>query len=250
MTELALACLPLGESMYTHIQSELADNKLLSALPHTERERLQRYLRRVKLPFGKVVHEPGTTRRDVYFPIDCVFSKQFVTADGGAVEVASVGREGLVGVPLLLGCTGTPIRTVVQVAGSAWCGPGAELHQELTRDPALQNLVLRFTQALMIEMGQNATCYQHHSVEQQLCLWLLLMQDRTGSTHLRFTQDLIAQTLGVRRESVNEAIQRLAGHGIVRNGRGSIEVLDRAGLEAASCDCYRVITREYARLLP
>ncbi|MBS0381319.1 MAG: Crp/Fnr family transcriptional regulator [Proteobacteria bacterium] len=235
--------------MRTDGQIDLADNKLLATLPGTDRERLRRYLHPVELSFGKVVHEPGTARRNVYFPVSCVFSKQFLTATGDAAEVASIGNEGMVGIPLLLGCTHTPIRTLVQVAGSAWCGDSATMRQEFVRNEALQNVIFRFTQALMTQMGQNAVCYQRHSVEQQFCLWLPLMLDRTRSYHLHLTQDLIAHTLGIRRESVNEIISRLARRGVIRHECGCIEVLDRARLERASCECYGVINREYARLL-
>ncbi len=236
--------------MRTDGQPDLASNKLLVNLPGADRERLLQYLHLVELPFGKVVHEPGATRGDVYFPKSCVFSKQFTTAAGDAAEVASVGSEGVVGVPLLLGCTGTPIRTVVQVAGSAWCGNSAALRAEFVHSGALQNLILRFTQALMTQMGQNAVCYQHHSVEQQFCLWLLLTMDRAHSNRLHLTQDLIAQTLGIRRPSVSEITSRLAHKGIIRHARGCIEVLDRTRLETTCCECYDVINREYARLLP
>ena len=235
--------------MRADVQPHLTDNRLLAALPDTDRERLLRYLHLVELPFGKVVHEPGTARRNIYFPVSCVFSKQFVTATGHAAEVASVGNEGLVGIPLLLGCTNTPIRTVVQVAGSAWRADSVALREEFVHSGALQNLVLRFTQALMTQMGQNAVCYQHHSIEQQFCLWLLLALDRAHSDHLHLTQDLIALTVGMRRESVNEVVNRLAHKGIIRHLRGSIKVLDRTRLESTCCECYGVIRREYARLL-
>lgn len=231
-------------------QTTLANNKLLMALPGADRERLLKSLHLVALPLGKVVHEPGTARRSVYLPVTCVFSKQYVTSAGGAAEVASVGNEGLVGLPLLLGANGTPIRTVVEVAGSAWCGDGAALRRELAQSSAFQNLVLRFAQALMTQMGQNAVCYQHHSVEQQFCLWLLLTMDRARSNRLHLTQELIAHTLGTRRESVNGVTNRLVREGIIRHVRGSIEVLDRSRLERACCECYGVINREYARLLP
>lgn len=236
--------------MRTDGHPDLASNKLLADLPDTDRERVLRYLHLIELPFGKVVHEPGTARCDVYFPVSCVFSKQFTTAAGDAAEVASVGCEGVVGVPLLLGCTGTPVRTVVQVAGSAWCGNSVALRAEFVHSGALQNLVLRFTQALTTQMGQNAVCYQHHSVEQQFCLWLLLTIDRAHSNHLHLTHDLIAQTLGIRRPSVSEIISRLTHKGIIRHVRGYIEVLDRTRLESTCCECYGVINREYARLLP
>lgn len=235
--------------MRTGGQPDPADNKILVALPRHDRERLLRYLHLVELPFGKAVHEPGTVRRNVYFPVTCVFSKQFVTAAGDAAEVASVGNEGVVGVPLLLGCTGTPVRTAVEVAGSAWCGDAAPLRHEFVHSERLQNLVLRFTQALMTQMGQNAVCYQRHSVEQQFCLWLLLTLDRAHSDGLHVTQDMIAQTLGIRRESVNEVTTRLTRRGIIRHTRGYIEALDRTRLESTCCECYGVINREYARLL-
>lgn len=228
----------------------LVGNKLLAALPDPERQQLLRHLHLVELPLGKVVHEPGTVRHNIYFPVGCVFSKQFVTAAGDAAEVASVGPEGLVGIPLLLGCTNTPVRTVVQVAGPAWCGDSAALREAFVHIGALQNLVLRFTLALMTQMSQNAVCYQCHSVEQQFCLWLLLTLDRACSNQLRITQDLTAQTLGIRRASVSEVESRLAHEGIVRHTRGSIEVLDRTRLESMCCECYDVINREYARLLP
>lgn len=230
-------------------QPGLADNRLLAALSGPDGDRVRSCLHLAELPLGKVVHEPGTTRRDIYFPVSCVFSKQYVTAAGDAAEVACVGNEGLVGLPLLFGCTRTPIRTVVQVAGRAWRGDHVPLQQEFVRNPAWQGLVLRFAEALMTQMGQNAVCYQHHSAEKQFCLWLLLTLDRAHSSHLQFTQDLIAQTVGMRRETVNEVTHRLAHAGIVRHGRGCIDVLDRKRLEGTCCECYGVINREYARLL-
>lgn len=239
-----------AECAHTNSELGLTGNKLLAALPGSDRARLRECLNRVELPFGKVVHEPGTTRRLVYFPLTSVFSKQYVTATGDAAEVASVGNEGLVGLPLLLGRAGAPIRTVVQVAGSAWCGDKVPLRQELARGGALQNLVLRFAEALMTQMGQNAVCYQRHSVEQQFCLWLLLMLDRVHTDHLRATEELIAQTLSIRRESVSAVTGRLAREGVLRHARGYLEVLDRPHLERRCCECYGVITREYARLLP
>lgn len=236
--------------MFKDGQPDLADNRLLAALPSADRERLRASLHRVELPFGKVVHETGAVRRHVYFPVSCVFSKQFVTSAGLAAEVASVGNEGVIGVPVLLGCTRTPVRTVVEVAGTAWCGAGDALHREFARNGILQNLVLRFTQALLVQIGQNAVCYQHHSAEQQFCLWLLLALDRARSDHLRLTQERIAETLGIRRETVSEVMRHLAGSGIIRHARGYIQVLDRRRLEGACCECYGVINREYARLLP
>ncbi|MGH8111702.1 MAG: Crp/Fnr family transcriptional regulator [Rhodanobacteraceae bacterium] len=232
------------------VRPALMGNKLLAALPETDREHLRRHLRRVEVPFGEAVHTPGTRRHRIYFPVDCVFSAQFVTAAGSGAEVASIGNEGLVGLPLLLGASGTPSRTVVQVAGSAWCGDGIVLRDEFSRSVALQHVVLRFTEALMIQMGQNAACYQHHSIEQQFCLWLLLMLDRTRSSHLHVTQEFVALTLGIRREGVNEVASRLMRDGIIRHTRGSIDVLDRARLERACCECYGIISHEYARLLP
>jgi CRP-like cAMP-binding protein len=236
--------------MHTDGQPHLANNKLLAALPDPDRECLRGNLHLVELPFGKVVHEPGSARQNIYFPVSCVFSKQYTTAAGDAAEVASVGSEGLVGIPLLLGCTSTPIRTVVQIAGSAWCGDSDALRGTFVHSGALQNLILRFTQALMTQMGQNAVCYQHHSVEQQFCLWLLLTMDRAHSSHLHLTQDLIAQTLGIRRPSISAIVSRLAQRGIVRRVRGYIEILDRTRLESTCCECYGIINREYARLLP
>lgn len=235
--------------MRTTAQPDVTGNKLLATLPSPDRERVAKLLRPAKLVAGRVVHAPGTVRRTVYFPVDCVFSKQFLTAAGDAAEVASVGNEGLVGVPLLLGSTGTPLQSVVEVAGMAWCGDGASLRAEFTRSGAFQNLVLRFTQALMTQIGQNAVCYQHHSAEQQFCLWLLLALDRAHSNHLQVSQERVGQTLGMRRESINGIVQRLARNGIIRHTRGHLEVLDRPQLEQRCCECYAVINREYARLL-
>lgn len=230
--------------------SRLTDNKLLAALPRADRERLRANLRLVVLPFGRAIHRPGVQRTSVYFPIDCVLSKQFLTSSGDAAEVASIGNEGLVGTPLLLGATATPLYTVVEVAGSAWCADAMTLRRELERSADLRSLVQRFVAAEAIQIAQNAICYQHHSIEQQFCLWLLLLLDRSQSPLLHLTQDVIGRTIGVRRESINEVISRFARRRVIRHARGVLEVLDRQALEQACCECYAVITSEYARLLP
>lgn len=231
-------------------QQSQTGNKLLNALPSGDRARLLPHLRRIELPFGKVIHAPGSARRRVYFPVNCVVSKMYVTEAGDFAEVAIVGNEGLIGIPLLFGCTNTPVLSLVQVAGSAWYGDGSAVRREFEQSGGLRSLTLHFIQAVSTQMGQNAVCYRHHRVEQQLCCWLLLLLDRVHSDPLRVTQQLIAQTLGIRREGVNAAVGHLQRSGILRHTRGCIEVLDRSHLESACCECYFVMKREYERLLP
>jgi CRP-like cAMP-binding protein len=224
-------------------------NCLLRALPVDEWERLLPQLELVEMPLGHVLYESGTQLRHVYFPTTSIVSLLYVMEDGSSAEIAVVGNEGMVGVALFMGGETTPSRALVQSAGYAYRLKGQVLKDEFTRAAALQHLLLRYTQALLTQMAQTAVCNRHHSVDQQLCRWLLLSLDRLPSNKLTMTQELIANMLGVRREGVTEAAGKLQGAGLIRYSRGQITVLDRAGLEAVSCECYRIVRAEYDRLL-
>jgi CRP-like cAMP-binding protein len=225
-------------------------NNLLAALAHEERERLDPHLKLVPMPLGTVVYEPGDVQRHVYFPIDCIVSLLYVMKDGASAEIAVVGNEGLVGVALFMGGEATPSRAVVQCAGSAFRLPGRRIKEEFHRDGKMQQLLLRYTQALLTQMAQTAVCNRHHPVEQQLCRWLLLSLDRLPSNQLNMTQELIANMLGVRREGVTAAAAKLQRLGTIRYSRGKMTVLDRLRLEQLCCECYAVVKKETDRLLP
>ena len=225
-------------------------NSLLAALSAPEQERLFPQLELVPMPLGKVLYESGNRLGHVYFPTDCIVSLLYVMEDGASAEIAVVGNEGLVGVALFMGGETTPSRAVVQSAGFAYRLPGAIIKQEFNRGGAMQELMLRYTQALLTQMAQTAVCNRHHSVDQQLCRWLLLSLDRLPSEELTMTQELIANMLGVRREGVTEAAGQLQSAGLIRYSRGHITVLDRARLEERVCECYAVVKREFDRLLP
>jgi CRP-like cAMP-binding protein len=203
------------------------------------------------MPIGKILYESGAVSRYVYFPTTSIVSLLHVTRGGVSAEVAVVGKEGMLGVAVLLGGATMPSRAVVQSAGFAY-----RLSAELLRDacyreaPPVLPLLLRYTQALVTQIAQTAVCNRHHGLEQQLCRWLLLNLDRLPSNHLEMTQELIANMLGVRREGVTEAAGKLQRAGLIRYSRGRIEVLDRAGLEKRVCECYREVKKEYDRLLP
>ena len=224
-------------------------NHLLAALPAADYERILPELEPIGLPLGMVVYESGGTLGYVYFPTDSIISLLYVMEDGASAEIAVTGFEGLVGIALFMGGETTPSRAVVQSAGSAYRLRAAVLKKEFDIGGALQHLALRYTQALITQMAQTAVCNRHHSVEQQLCRWLLLSLDRLSSNQLSMTQDLIANMLGVRREGVTEAAGRLQKAGMIRYSRGHIEVLDRPQLEARVCECYAVVKKEYDRLL-
>jgi CRP-like cAMP-binding protein len=224
-------------------------NRLLLALPPPERERLYPHLQLVSMPLGAVVYEPGAKLRHIYFPTNCIISLLYVLKDGASAEIAVVGREGAVGVSLFMGGETTPSRAVVQSAGHAYRPTGARLKQEFERHGELLHLLLRYTQSLITQMAQTAVCNRHHSLDQQLCRWLLLSLDRLDSNELKMTQELIANMLGVRREGVTEAAGRLQKLGVIRYSRGKITVLDRPRLEALSCECYGVVKRESDRLM-
>ena len=225
-------------------------NHLLGALPAAELKRLRKQLERVEMELGHVVYESGRLVDHVYFPGNCIVSLLYVLEDGASAEIAVVGHEGMVGISLFMGGETTPSRAVVQSAGYAFRLPNAVMMEEFRRGGAVQHLMLRYTQALITQMAQTAVCNRHHSVDQQLCRWLLLSIDRLESPKLTMTQDLIANMLGVRREGVTEAAGKLQKARVISYRRGHIEVLDRDALERRSCECYEVVRRETARLLP
>jgi CRP-like cAMP-binding protein len=225
-------------------------NHLLAALPNNDFDRLTPHLRLVSLSLGEALYESGVALRNVYFPIDSIVSLLTVMTDGASAEVALVGNDGVVGVSLFMGGESTPSRAVVQSAGHAYCLRAATLKSEFTRAGAMQHLLLRYTQALLTQMAQTAVCNRHHTLDQQLCRWLLLSLDRLPSSELAMTQDLIANMLGVRREGVNDAAGKLQEAGLIHYSRGHIVVLDRLGIEARTCECYAVVKKESDRLLP
>src|SRR5438128_6516172 len=225
-------------------------NHLLAALPPVEQDRLYPHLKLVPMPLGKVLYESGDLLRHVYCPTDSIVSLLYVLADGASAEISVVGNEGLIGIALFMGGESTPSRAIVQSAGHAYQLIGQQLKEEFHRNGELQILLLRYTQALITQMAQTAVCNRHHSVDQQLCRWLLLSLDRLSSNQLTMTQELIANMLGVRREGVTEAAGKLQTRGLIHYSRGRILVLDRRGVEARSCECYQVVKTEFDRLLP
>jgi len=225
-------------------------NHLLAALPADEYARLRPNLELVPMPLGAALYEPGSRMRHVYFPTTSIVSLLCVMEDGASAEIAVVGNEGIVGVSLFMGGETTPSRAVVQSAGHAYRLKGQLLKEEFYRAGPMQRLLLRYTQALLTQMAQTAVCNRHHSLDQQLCRWLLLSLDRLPSNELIMTQELIANMLGVRREGVTEAARNVQKAGLIDYRRGHITVLDRAGLEARACECYAVVKRECDRLLP
>jgi len=224
-------------------------NRLLAALPATDYERLLPDLEPVPLPLGWVVYESGGKLNHVYFPTNCVISMLFIMENGASAEIAVAGNEGLVGISLFMGGETTPSRAIVQSAGHGYRLKAAALQNEFQLGGALHHLALRYTQALITQMAQTAVCNRHHSVEQQLCRWLLLSLDRLNSNELVMTQELIANMLGVRREGVTEAAGNLQKAGLIQYSRGHITVLNRPGLEQHVCECYAVVKKEYDRLL-
>jgi CRP-like cAMP-binding protein len=225
-------------------------NHLLDALPATEYERLVPHLERVEMPLGKVLYESGCELTYAYFPTTCIVSLLYVLATGQSAEIAMVGNEGIVGVSLFMGGNSMPNRAVVQSSGYGYRLRGPILKQEFSRNGPLLCLLLRYTQALITQMAQTAVCNRHHSVDQQLCRWLLLSLDRLTGNELAMTQELIANMLGVRREGVTEAAGKLHKAGLIDYHRGHITVLDRPELEARVCECYQVVKAEFDRLLP
>jgi len=225
-------------------------NHLLDAFTLPAQRRVFPLLRLIEMPLGKVLYESGDELPDVYFPSDCIISLLYVLEDGASAEIAVVGNEGLIGIALFMGGQTTPSRAIVQSAGHAYKLAGRLIKDEFRDDGDTQQLLLRYTQALITQMAQTAVCNRHHSLEQQLCRWLLLSLDRLAASELNMTQQLIATMLGVRREGVTEAAGRLQRLGVIRYFRGRIEVIDRAMLETLCCECYAVVKRETDRLLP
>lgn len=230
-------------------------NRLLAALPVDEYARLLPHLGLVPMPLGKVLCEPGSQLHHAYFPTTSIVSLLYVMEDGASAEIAVIGNDGVVGVALFMGGETTTSRAVVQSAGHAYRLPGQLLKDAFhraggRRAGALQSLLMRYTQALLTQMAQTAVCNRHHSVDQQLCRWLLLSLDRLPSNELAMTQELIANMLGVRREGVTEAAGKLHHAGLINYSRGKITVADRPGLEARVCECYAVVKKEFDRLLP
>ena len=225
-------------------------NQLLAALPAAEWSRWLPHLEPVELPLGKVLSESGAHMSHVYFPTTAIVSLLYVMEDGSSAEIAVVGREGLVGVSLFMGGESTPSRALVQSAGQGYRLRAHLMLLEFNRAGPVLHLLLRYTQALITQMSQTAVCNRHHSLDQQLCRWLLLSLDRLACDDLVMTQELIANMLGVRREGVTEAARALQAAGLISYRRGHITVLDRPGLQRRACECYAVVKKEYDRLLP
>jgi CRP-like cAMP-binding protein len=232
------------------VTDTVRQNHLLDALPESDLVRLLPLLERVPLVLGEVLYESGEQLRHVYFPVNAIVSLLYVMEDGASAEIAIVGNEGIVGISLFMGGETTPSRAIVQSAGHAYRLKGQLLKDEFCRAGPMQHLLLRYTQALLTQMSQTAVCNRHHSLDQQLCRWLLLSLDRLQSNELTMTQELIANMLGVRREGVTEAAGNLQNAGLIKYSRGKIQVLDRPGLEARVCECYAVVKKEFDRLLP
>jgi CRP-like cAMP-binding protein len=225
-------------------------NRLIAALPEEERQHWLLQLEFVDLPLGQVLYESGGTLSHVYFPTTAIVSLLYVMGNGASAEIAVVGNEGIVGISLFMGGDSTSSRAVVQSAGQGFQLKAQSLKEEFNRAGAVLHLLLRYTQALITQMAQTAVCNRHHSLDQQLCRWLLLSLDRLQGNELLMTQELIANMLGVRREGVSEGALKLQHAGLIHYVRGHITVLDRLGLEKRSCECYAVVKKEYDRLLP
>ena len=224
-------------------------NHLLAAMLDAEFNRLAPHLELVPLLLGDVLVESGAVLRHVTFPTTAIISLHYLLENGGSSEMAGVGNEGVLGVSLFMGGMSTPSRAVVQTGGFGYRLRAAVLMEEFNRAGPVMRLLLRYTQALLTQMAQTAVCNRHHTVEQQLCRWLLLTLDRVPTHDLTMTQELIANMLGVRREGVTEAAGRLQQRGMISYRRGHISVLNRAGLETGACECYQVVKKEFARLL-
>ena len=229
--------------------AELTGNRLLARLSPEEYERLLPHLEPVSFALGEVIYESGGRQSHIYFPTNAIISLLYLMENGSSAEMGVAGKEGLVGVALFMGGNTVPNRAVVQSAGDALRMKTKVLKDEFARGGTFQCLLLRYTQALMTQMSQTAVCNRLHTVEQQLCRWLLLSRDRLDTDELVMTQELIANMLGVRREGVTHAAGRLQESGLISYVRGRITILDRRGLEAAVCECYKVVKDEYDRLL-
>ena len=224
-------------------------NHLLAALPAAEFERLAPYLEPVAMRLGETIYEPGERLQHVYFPTTAIVSLLYIMESGASAEMAGVGNEGVLGISLFMGGDTTPSSAVVQTAGHCYRLEARLLKEEFNRAALVQKLLLRYTQALVTQMTQTAACNRHHSIEQQLCRWLLLTLDRLPSTELIMTHELVAGAFGVRRESITEAAGNLQRAGLIGYRRGHISVFERSGLEAGACECYAVVKKEFSRLL-
>lgn len=225
-------------------------NHLIAALPSDVQNRLLPNLELVPLPLGKVLYESGDTLRYVYFPIDCIVSLLYVMENGSSAEISVVGKEGIIGIALFMGGESTPSRAIIQSGGYAYRLLGQKFKEEFNRHTEMLMLLLRYTQSLITQMAQTAVCNRHHSIDQQLCRWLLLSLDRLPTNCLTMTQELIANMLGVRREGVTEAAGKLQKLGVIEYSRGKITVLSRPQLEQLTCECYAVVKKETDRLMP
>lgn len=225
-------------------------NHLLAVLPDAEWQRWLPHLEEIEMPLGQVLYESGSTLNYVYFPTTAIVSLLYLLENGASAEIAVVGNDGIVGISLFMGGETTPSRAVVQSAGQGYRLRAATMKEEFSRAGPVLHLLLRYTQALITQMTQTAVCNRHHTLDQQLCRWLLLSLDRLNGNELVMTQELIANMLGVRREGVTEAAVRLQAAGLIRYSRGHITILDRRGLEKRTCECYAVVKKESDRLLP
>ena len=232
------------------IFSDAFHNQLIAALPEAALARWLPHLELAHMPLGAVIYESGCEMTHMYFPTTSIVSLLYVMRSGASAEIAVVGHEGVVGLPLIMGGGSTPSRALVQSAGEGFRFAASLMLQEFERSAPVMHLLLRYTQSLITQMAQTAACNRHHSLDQQLCRWLLLSLDRLDSNELVMTQELIANMLGVRREGVTEAAGRLHKAGIIDYHRGRIIVLDRDRLERRACECYAVVRRECERLLP
>ena len=232
------------------ISSDPKDNHLLAAIPNAEWQRWLPQLEWIEMPLGQVLYESGSTLKHVYFPTTAIVSLLYVMENGASAEIAVVGNEGIVGISLFMGGESTSSRAVVQSAGQGCRLQAQVMKDEFNQAGPVLHLLLRYTQALITQMAQTAVCNRHHTLDQQLCRWLLLSLDRLRGNDLVMTQELIANMLGVRREGVTEAALKLQAVGLIRYARGHISVLDRKGLEQRTCECYGVVKKEYDRLLP
>jgi CRP-like cAMP-binding protein len=232
------------------ISAEARENSLLAALPDPEWRRWEPLLEQAEMRLGQVLYESGATLTHVYFPTTAIVSLLYVMENGASAEIAVVGNEGIVGISLFMGGGSTPSRAVVQSAGRGLRLKAQMMKDEFDKNGPVLHLLLRYTQALITQMSQTAVCNRHHSLDQQLCRWLLLSLDRLQGDKLAMTQELIANMLGVRRGGVTEAALQLQEAGLIRYARGHIVVLDRPALEKRACECYAVVKHEYDRLLP
>lgn len=244
------ALLPTVRGLVVSGSDEVKRNRLLAALPPVEMRRWLPALELVELALGQVLYEAGELKSHVFFPTSAIVSLLYVMENGDSAEIAVVGNEGIVGYAIFMGGNSTSSRAVVQSAGFGFRMKSKIIQDEFEKSAPVAHLLLRYTQALMTQMSQTAVCNRHHSLAQQLCRWLLISLDRLPGNELVMTQELIANMLGVRREGVTESALKLQANGLIKYTRGRIMVLDRAGLEKRSCECYQVVKKEYERLLP